>query len=323
MVGFWIRLLADIIDNIILGIFGILLTLPFNSIFYKIGDHCIWIGISIIFLYTGILQSSIGQGQSLAKKLLKIQVLRKDGTYLSLPQSFLRYLIIAVIFYNPPILASLISLFPFLNTSFTFTSGYSFLILSLMIGTSILVAFHPLKRGLHDMLVNSIVVIKGTYDAEKIEAMSNPSKTRKIFIVFGSSCLLLFIVLFFVLPKILPQDLYSSETLKLSQKIEQNTQLTKISISYTSKTSRHNDGPITKTKYANLSFFLKKSKFDNEQLRLAQVEKAVNIFIDSEPKISQFKYINVQIRTGYNLVISSRQSKHNYSYTTDGKPYEQ
>lgn len=94
VVGFWLRLITDILDVIFLGLFGALLALPLRGLFYSIGEDGLWIGLCITFLYTGILQSNIGHGQSLAKKLLKIQVLRRDGSYLSLPRSFLRYTIV-------------------------------------------------------------------------------------------------------------------------------------------------------------------------------------------------------------------------------------
>ena len=100
VVGFWKRLLSDFLDAIVLGIFGLVLALPLKNLFYRLGEGGVWIGFCVTFLYTGILQSSIGDGQSIAKRILKIQVLKMDGGYLSLPMSFLRYSVIALIFYK-------------------------------------------------------------------------------------------------------------------------------------------------------------------------------------------------------------------------------
>jgi len=100
VVGFWLRLMTDVLDSIFLGLFGLLLFIPFKNLFYRLGEDGVWVGFCITFLYTGILQSAIGRGQSLAKRLFRIQVLRRNGSYLTLPQSFLRYSIIAFIFYN-------------------------------------------------------------------------------------------------------------------------------------------------------------------------------------------------------------------------------
>jgi len=74
--GFWIRAVSDGLDAIILGIFGLCLSLPFKSFFYKMGENGVWIGLIVTFFYAGILQSAIGEGQSLAKRMLKIQVVK-------------------------------------------------------------------------------------------------------------------------------------------------------------------------------------------------------------------------------------------------------
>jgi len=75
----------------------------------------LWVGLCVSFLYVGILQSKIGKGQSIAKRLFKIEVIRLDGGYLSLVKSFMRYIIIALIFYNSWIWLALTSILPILN----------------------------------------------------------------------------------------------------------------------------------------------------------------------------------------------------------------
>ena len=179
VVGFWLRLVSDTIDTIILGLFGLALALPLMDVFNKIGENGLWIGLVITFLYTGILQSSFGKGQSLAKKILKIQVLRRDGSYLSLTRSFLRYLIIALIFYNGWIAMGLFNIFPSLN-NYIFPQIYSYVIFTLMIGCAVMVSFHPLKRGLHDLIADSIVVRKRVYTPEKVDQLENPKKQRSL-----------------------------------------------------------------------------------------------------------------------------------------------
>ena len=39
VVGFWLRLVSDILDALILGLFGFLLSLPLQSVFYKVGEN--------------------------------------------------------------------------------------------------------------------------------------------------------------------------------------------------------------------------------------------------------------------------------------------
>ncbi|MCD4780022.1 MAG: RDD family protein [Candidatus Omnitrophica bacterium] len=319
VVGFWLRLFSDMLDAILLGLFGFLLSIPLKGLFYQMGENGLWLGLCITFLYTGILQSSIGQGQSLAKKILKIQVLRRDGSYLSLPQSFFRYSVIALIFYNQWIGTGLISLFPFLNNNI-FQTVYSFGIFFLLISSVVLVAFHPLKRGLHDMLVNSIVVRKGLYSLEKINELDDSAKTKRAFVIFGVCCLLLVGGSYFALQKAAPMQPLLKELMTQKQEIEQTTQLLNVSPNYNWQSFKKPDGTVKKTAGVNIFAFLHKSKFDDEQFRLAEVEKVINIVVNSYSKLSACDYINVQLRTGYNIGIWSVYYKLNYPHNTDGTP---
>ena len=322
VVGFWLRLCSDILDVLFLGLFGFLLSIPFASLFYEIGEAGLWLGLCITFLYTGILQSGLGKGQSLAKRLLKIQVLRRDGSYLSLPQSFLRYSFIALIFYNQWIGISFISAFPFLD-NYIFQSIYFFGISFLFISTIVLVAFHPLKRGIHDMLVNSIVVRKGTYDLERINELNDSSKVKKAFIICAVlSCVLLIGGSYFRYQwhSDLKPTLVLEELMEQKQKIEENTQLTNVSPNYNRHTFKQPDGTSKQTSSVNIFAFLEKSKFDNEDFRLSEVKKTVDIVVKSYSKLPEYDYINIQVRTGYTIGIWSLYHRHNYPFTSDGQP---
>ena len=156
VVGFWLRLLTDILDAIFLAIFGYAVitstispVFTFGHMLYYLGDAGILIGLCVAFLYFGLLQSSIQNGQSLAKYILKIQVLKMDGSYMRLPVSFLRYAVIACIFYGYNIWDALVSAFPQLEASLVISWSIFALFIFLSAGTILLVAFHPLKRGLH------------------------------------------------------------------------------------------------------------------------------------------------------------------------------
>jgi len=424
VVGFWMRLLSDSLDAIFLAAFGFLLSIPFGGLFYQMGEKGLWLGLIISFLYTGILQSSIGQGQSLAKKFLKIQVLRLDGSFLSLPQSFLRYLIISLIYYNQWIGMGLLSLFPALNISI-FQTLYSVVILFLLISTVILVAFHPLKRGLHDMLVGSIVVYKKfycsfefqasefkegeaeqlvqaiegttkfrmpsgmdaikwlnelmissdfgkeliemnkagkllndasniykrtrsggeqlspeeirfileenypqvtpkrkTYDPDKISELMNPSKEKKAFIFCGILFFLSLGGLYFISQSTKPLQPLLAELMTEKQEIENNTQFTNVAPNFTWQNSKQADGSTKKTEGVNMRVFLEKSEFDDEENRTAEVQKVVDIVVKSFSKLSECNYINVQVRTGYNIGIWSFYITQNYLFKTDGTPYK-
>jgi uncharacterized RDD family membrane protein YckC len=187
LAGFWRRFFADVIDMLILAFVGLLLSFPLGSLFWRLGPHAPWVGLVITFLYAGLLQSSIGDGQTLGKRILGIQVLRLDGGYLSLPQSFLRYAMLAVVSYSGCLTAAIGALFPSIAESEKLSFAMTMFALTFFLGCTLLVVLHPLKRGLHDLLAGSIAVHKGTYDADKLNQLADPSReNRAVAIVVGA-----------------------------------------------------------------------------------------------------------------------------------------
>lgn len=192
VVGFWLRLLADVLDTIFLAIFGYFIIIrTFRQIAYILGDAAILIGLCVAFLYFGLLQSSIQNGQSLAKYILKIQVLKMDGSYMRLPVSFLRYAVIACIFYGSSIWDAMLSVYPQFETSLVLSWSISALFIFLTVGTIILVAFHPLKRGLHDLIAGTVVVRLGRYDKDRIQELADPQRAKKAYIAVSIVCVLI------------------------------------------------------------------------------------------------------------------------------------
>lgn len=181
IVSFWKRFLSDILDNIFLGLLGYVLIWVIQLTNIDFGENIAWIGLIIAFLYVGILQSSLGEGQSLAKKILNIQVVRLDGKYLSLPMSFLRYSVLSFIAYHRVSSSIFITLFP--NSTWIDTPFLCFVWI-LFLGCVFMVPIHPQKRGVHDLIAGSIVIKKGTYkpSLKKIKKSECP----KLYWAYGS-----------------------------------------------------------------------------------------------------------------------------------------
>jgi len=100
LAGFWRRIFAFLIDSILLGIVGASLGFFFFDEFAKLGQSGRLIGFVIAILYFGLLNSSIGNGQTIGKRLLKIKVISAvDDSLISLPKSAWRYLVLALPFY--------------------------------------------------------------------------------------------------------------------------------------------------------------------------------------------------------------------------------
>jgi uncharacterized RDD family membrane protein YckC len=322
VVGFWLRLLADVMDALILGLAGFLLAIPFKEQFYRLGENGLFIGLLITFAYTGLLQSHIGQGQSLAKKALRIQVLNMDGTYQSLFKSFMRYAVIALIFYNSWIYMALSSLFPFLNNEIL-QSGYTYFVIFLLLGVTILVAFHPLKRGIHDLLANSIVVRKGTFDPEKVARLNIKSKARRSFFIWGSCCLILAGLSVYLLAWQKKMTPTLAELTKIQQDLSASTAFENISVRYNTHHGKNAEGIETTRASLSILPFLRKEQFDNPDLRMRETQKAVAIALMSSAMVDRCDFISVQIRTGFNIGISSLYIRQTTTFDTDGNPMQE
>lgn len=130
--GFWIRVLARIIDTILLWIVFFLLTMAFGGLFTTLRSGSAGI-FSMVFLLQGLSAAAYEilllarYGATLGKQALGLRVITARGDPLTLGLSAGRYL------------AQLVS-------SATLTIGY------------LMAAFDPEKRSLHDRICNTRVV---------------------------------------------------------------------------------------------------------------------------------------------------------------------
>jgi uncharacterized RDD family membrane protein YckC len=90
--GFWRRLGAFFLDCLVLGVIGGAAGFFLTDEFVRLGPWGRLLGFFVAIAYFGTLNSKITGGQTLGKRLLKIKVVTKEGTPLSVPKSFLRFL---------------------------------------------------------------------------------------------------------------------------------------------------------------------------------------------------------------------------------------
>lgn len=90
--GFWRRVGAFAIDSVALGAVGAALGFAFFDTFAAMGQQGRWIGFVVAGAYFSVLNSRVGRGQTLGKRLLEIEVIDARGSHLSLARSVGRYL---------------------------------------------------------------------------------------------------------------------------------------------------------------------------------------------------------------------------------------
>ncbi len=99
--GFWRRVFAYSIDAILLGIVGLVLGFTFYDHFLSIGQTGRLYGLVIYLTYFATMNSKIGNGQTLGKRMLGIKVVGQDGCSLEFKRAFSRQAIVAApIFLN-------------------------------------------------------------------------------------------------------------------------------------------------------------------------------------------------------------------------------
>ena len=332
VIGFWFRLLADSLDAIFLAIFGYFVIISRSGqIFYILGDAGILVGLCVAFLYFGLLQSSIGNGQSLAKKILKIQVLKMDGSYMSLPVSFLRYAVIACIFYGGNIWDALVSIYPQLVGSFVI-SGFIFaLFVFLSVGTIILVAFHPLKRGLHDLIAGTVVIRVGRYDKDQIKELANPQRAKKAYLAMCIVCVLIIsgsMILDWMLIGKIDSPTASAyitheESVALKEietSLEEETAYDSVVVTPMNVLFTFRRGETeTDVRIKVLHVKARISPFEGKPVNL---QNAVSLISQRSTYLENYDCINFMINQGINIGIFNTFSFASYEFTPAGYPVE-
>lgn len=84
------RVLAVLVDGLILGSIGFALSWSVADQLSAIGPSTRWIGLPILVAYFGLLNSKLSGGQTIGKRLLKIKVVGYDSKPISIGRSVLR-----------------------------------------------------------------------------------------------------------------------------------------------------------------------------------------------------------------------------------------
>ena len=152
--GFWRRLLAMLVDSMILGIAGLVIAYPFRDQLVHWGPWGRLLGFVVALGYFGCLNSKLAGGQTPGKRLLKVKVVDAAGAPLSLGRSLVRFLPLgAAWFLNGLPLPSSAAEIPVV--------GYLLSIAVFGVGLSIVYLYvfnRRTRQSLHDLLVGSYVV---------------------------------------------------------------------------------------------------------------------------------------------------------------------
>lgn len=295
--GFWRRIGALVIDTLILGVAGLALGLFFESLFVQMGGWGRLVGFAIALIYFGVMNSSIAEGQTIGKKVLKIRVVGSNNYPISLGKSILRYVILAIPFSlnGAPLPNEILLSFLIYPLSLIIFGGL-FSIIYLYIFNRIT------RQSLHDLAVGSYVVNVGV---EK-------QTTGTIWNVHLIMVSLLFLVAA-VVPAFTTQ-LAQNEPFKGMLSV-QSALLNDQSVAYatvstgSSTISSLNESTKTTT-YVSSQVYLKADNTSDADL----ARKLAIIVVANYPEALQKDTIQINLIHGYDIGISARWSNHPHSF---------
>ena len=148
------RLISFVIDCVFLVGIGRLAAFLAKGVLLPLGDGGWWVGLAVAALYFTLMDSSVAGGKSFGKRLMRIEVRRKDGGFIHPVAALVRFVPIAALFVaffgerqGDPASAAV------------WAVDLAAILTLLAIGT--FAAVHPMRRSLGDLAADSVVVRAG------------------------------------------------------------------------------------------------------------------------------------------------------------------
>lgn len=290
--GFWTRVWALLIDSLILGILGFILGFPFENFFISLGESAKLIGWIISLAYFSILNSKLNNGQTLGKKIMKIQVTDIEGKTIDLKTSFLRSLVLTTPFFLNGFKipgSDAFSVINIIQSIIIFASG---------LGIIVFYIFNKeTRQSLHDIITKTYVVRGHRNHAV---TMMLPLKKLPFYLTGG----LLFLIIITSLYNF-NSDSEIKELIPVYEKISQQNHVLRATISM-------NYFPPNKKPVYTISIKTdQKQKFNDDMDNDPVVKKAVETFISSNIYKTDQSILNVVIGSGFDIGIARQYYSYN------------
>lgn len=294
---FWTRVWALLIDSLILGVIGYLLGLTVEDFLVRIGNYGLLFGLVITVVYQTIFNSRIGNGQTLGKRVMNIQVVDFNGDAIDLGKSFLRALILCFPYFTANLTIPGLSDIAIVNVIKTI------ILSTIVIGVVVIYIFNKQTRqSLHDLVVGTYVATTERNEEPTIL----PTMTKTPFYVFGGLVTLLIGVAFFTATWKAPE---LKNILSIYSKVSNIDGVLNASVI---ENTNYANGSKTLSYKANLWVQnLPKDNLENDKV----VREVVQTILNNANSIDSFDVISISMTREFNIGIASKKTTSTISQT--------
>lgn len=300
MAGFWRRLGAFFLDGLVLGAAGWAAGFFLADQFVQIGPWGRLFGFCVAWPYFGLLNSRVGDGQTLGKRALDIKVVGGDGNLLSAPRAFARFLPLGVAwFLNGAQL-------PEAAAASFWSDVLSIVIFGVVLTMAYLFVFNRATRqSLHDLLVGSYVVRASSSHNEPIKAQP----TWPVHLAVCGLLLIASATIPYFSQRAASNELFSS-LLSIHKAVNAMNWVNHAQVNKGQTFRSTVEKGKTKTTYLSIVAYIKDADIDNAE-RAGQLAK---LALSADPATRNVDAIQVVLVYGYDIGIAASWRSHIHSH---------
>jgi uncharacterized RDD family membrane protein YckC len=293
----WRRVVAFAVDGIVIGLVGMAVTLPFFETFSRLGPWGPLVGFWLAFPYFAILNSGIGNGQTLGKRLMHLRVIDKSGNTISFWRSAVRYSVLAV-----PYLLNEMTL-PMTRTPWVVSTLVGFVVAGVGGATLYLVLFNRhTRQGIHDLLVGSYVA-----DADKDGFLKIEPTWAAHWLILG-----LLLIAFLLGTGVLGDKLAQWGPFpQLLEDVRLVEGMEGVQAAGAQDLNTTNSGSSERKKILVINVHWAGKSADKQ----AFVDQVAKVIIEHDPTVKEHDQLKIALIRGYSLGIAHAQVSYYYQHT--------
>jgi uncharacterized RDD family membrane protein YckC len=290
----WRRVAAFLMDAVLLALLGFLIGAAFYDALAALGFKARLVGFVIALLYFGTLNSRIGGGRTIGKRLFGIRVVGTDGNTIGFGRSVLRYLVVAVSWFlnGAPIDSDAFASGSIVQLGIAILGSIAVFGLAAAIVYLVIFNRHT-RRSLHDL-------IAGTYVVADLGGVPQPARLWHAHIIVVVLLLLLSATIPFGIRMLSKAPAFEA-MMQVQRAVAKEPGISEVAIQI--GTAERGSPDKTEPPQHALSIIARSTRHD-EPDHLAQ--RIANRALDSMAEVAELDLIGVHTYYGYDIGIARK-----------------